>query len=348
MISFMSTASLSESTRIALSRVQAEMADAQKVLASGRHADVGKTLGIKTANTISFRGQHARLQTILDTNGVLGSRIELTQSVLNSIADSASSFRDAIIASRDSGQGAVVVKRAAEVGLKAFTSSMNSSFDGAFIFSGINSDVKPVADYFEMPPPANKQAANLAFVTEFGFTQGDAAVSTITAGAIQAYLDGAFSAMFETGQWQGTWSGASSENVQSRISPREIIATSANANEEPFRKLAEAYTMVADLGLEAMNGQARQMVLDKAMLLASDAIAGLGSVRAGLGIAQERISKAGDRMSIEMDIIAKNIGLLENVDAAKVATRISALSIQIETSYALTARLHQMSLVNYL
>ncbi|MGL4397205.1 MAG: flagellin, partial [Hyphomicrobium sp.] len=65
-------------------------------------------------------------------------------------------------------------------------------------------------------------------------------------------------------------------------------------------------------------------------------------------LSQERTALATERMSIQMDIISTHVGKLESVDPAEVSVRVTALMTQIETSYALTARLHQLSLVNYL
>ena len=348
MTSFMSTASLSEATRIALARAQVKMVEAQEELASGRHADVGRTLGIKTAQTISLRQEHARLHTITDTNGILASRLDYTQSALQGLSDNVDIFLNAVIARGATPQGAAAAQRTAEDALTSFADLLNSSYNGVYVFSGLNTDVKPLTGYFSSPAPASRQAADLAFSTAFGVSQGDSAVSGITGAAMQTYLDGAFADMFDSPAWASNWSGAASQNVRSRISPREMIVTSVNANEDPIRKLAQAFTMVADLGVDQLSEGARKAVFDTATRLSSEAVAGLNGMRAALGVAQERVSMASERMSIQIDILAKDVGTLERVDPAEVSVRISSLTTQIETSYALTARLHQLSLVNYL
>ena len=53
-------------------------------------------------------------------------------------------------------------------------------------------------------------------------------------------------------------------------------------------------------------------------------------------------------MSIQMDILSNHVVELEAVDRIEASLRVTSLLTQIETSYALTARLQQMSLINHL
>ncbi len=346
--SLFSTSALSETTRTLLVAAQAKLIDAQKELATGRHADIGRTLGTRTAEVISLRQDHARLKTISDANGLVSSRMDTTQAALNGLSTDAGTFLSAMIAARGAPQGAAIAQHAAQDALRSLTSLMNTSFDGVYVFSGINTDVQPVADYFQTPPPASKLAVDNAFLAEFGFAQGDPLTATITASALQNFLDGPFAALFDAPNWDGTWSGAADQNIRSRISPNEMIETSANANDEPVRKLAQAFAMVADLGAQNLSPEVLKSVLDHAIKLTAAAKTGVSAIQSRIGLAQERVSKASERMSLQSDIITKHIGTLENVDPAEVSLRISALTTQIETSYALTARLHDLSLVNYL
>jgi flagellar hook-associated protein 3 FlgL len=71
-------------------------------------------------------------------------------------------------------------------------------------------------------------------------------------------------------------------------------------------------------------------------------------VQAKLGMVQGRVTKANERMSLQIDILSAHIGTLEGVDPYEASTRVTALTTQVETAYALTARLQQLSLLNYL
>jgi flagellar hook-associated protein 3 FlgL len=178
--------------------------------------------------------------------------------------------------------------------------------------------------------------------------QSDPGVAAISAADMKTFLDGAFAGLFDGTAWRSDWSTASDQDMLSRISTSEVIETSSNANEQAIRKLASAYTMVADLGVEGLGQETFQTVVDKAVTLASEAIADLSLTAADLGTAQERVKNANTRMSMEIDIMTKHIGTLEGVDPYEASTRLSQLMTQVETAYAMTARVQKLSLLNYL
>jgi flagellar hook-associated protein 3 FlgL len=345
---FVSTSSISAATRQSIQQTQVKLAEAQKEVTTGRLADVGASLGYKTGQTLSLRQDHARLTTIIDTNSVVSTRLSATQAALKSMSDDAQLFVSQLIAARNTDSGPTVLQNQAEAALNSFTNQVNSAIDGAHLFAGINADVKPVTDYNQVPTPANKQAVADAFTAAFGTTTSDPANASISANDMQAFLDGPFSDLFEDPSWTTNWSAASDQNVKSRISPSELIETSANANNVGIRKLAKAYAMVSDLGVENMNQAAYQAVVDTATKIAGEAVQDLAKEQSRLGTAQERIKTANDRMSIQIDIMTNHINLLEGVDPYEASTRVSQLMNQVETAYAMTSRIQGLSLLKYL
>jgi len=348
MSTFISTSALSEATRSSLMKLQTKLADAQKEVTTGRLADVGLSLGFKAGQAVSLRQEHARLQSITETNGLVASRLDASQAALKSLAENAQSFQSQLLAARNSATGPQLIQDQARAALSAFADMLNTTFNGASLFAGINADVTPITNYNQQPPAANAQAVASAFATAFGVTQSDPAVSSISAANMQAFLDGPFAGLFDPAAWSGTWSSASDQNVRSRISTSELIETSVNANDAAFRKLASAYTMLADLGTDKLNQNAYQAVVDTAVRAVSEAVQGITELRAGLGTAQERVKNANDRMSIQIDIMTNHIGVLEGVDPYEASNRVAGLLTQVETAYAMTARIQRLSLLNYL
>jgi flagellar hook-associated protein 3 FlgL len=345
---FISTSALSEATRSSLMKLQTKLADAQKEVTTGRLADVGLSLGFKAGQAVSLRQEHARLQSITETNGLVASRLDASQAALKALAENAQSFQSQLLAARNSATGPQLIQDQARAALSAFADMLNTTFNGASLFSGINADVKAITDYNQQPPAANAQAVASAFATAFGVTQSDPGVSSISAANMQSFLDTSFAGLFDPAAWSGTWSAASDQNVRSRISTSELIETSVNANDAAFRKLASAYTMLADLGTDKLNQNAYQAVVDTAVRAVGEAVQGITELQAGLGTAQERVKNANDRMSIQSDIMTKHIGALEGVDPYEASNRVAGLLTQVETAYAMTARIQKLSLLNYL
>ncbi|HKZ97450.1 MAG TPA: flagellar hook-associated family protein [Hyphomicrobiaceae bacterium] len=343
-----STQAISDATRLSLSKLQLQLSTLQKEVTSGRLADVGQTLGHNTGQTISLRQERDRLATIIDTNGVVSGRLKSTQTTLEALNDSAQSFINTLLVARSSSASSQVAIAEARTKLTALAGTMNTNVGGAYIYAGINSDVKPLTDYFETPAPANQLAVANAFVTDFGVAQSAPGTELITGANMQTFLDTTFAALFDPAAWATTWSAASDQNMRSRIATSELVETSTNANVDAVRKLASAFTMIADLGIDTLNQDAYLAVIDTAIRAAGEAVGEITQLRGQLGAVEERVVKANDQMQLQIDIMDRHINLLEAVDPAEASTRISLLLTQIETAYSLTARIQRLSLLNYL
>ncbi|MFC5069735.1 flagellar hook-associated family protein [Flaviflagellibacter deserti] len=351
---FISTQAVSSATRLSIMKMQAELAKNSKELGSGRWADVGLELGNKTGRTVSLRQDFARLDSIKDTNGLVMSRLDGSQAALEGMLKMAQDFSASLIGVRTGDTGADVIQDDAKNNLQALIASLNTSIDGEYLFAGIDTDVRPVTDYYAtpvVPGTGPKAAVDDAFLTAFGMAQNDPAVINITPAAMDAFLNGAFAAMFDPAAWTDPttgWSSASDQNVRSRISTSELVDTSANANEAAFRKIAMAYTMVTEFASSNLSEGAYQTVIDKAAEIVGEAISSTTVVMARLGTAQERVKNANDRMDVQMKILNTHINDLELVDPYEAQTRVTALETQLDMAYALTARAQQLSLLNYL
>lgn len=343
---FTSTSAIADAARLTMLKLQSQLADAQKEVSTGRHADVGAVLGARTGQAVSLRQELTRLQAFTDSNGLVSSRMEATQSALSAVSQEAQSFLGQLAAAPEAGKS--VLQNGAKYALSGLIGTLNTKFNGAYLFAGANTDVKPITAYDQSPPAANQQAVADAFTAAFGFSQSDPQVADISADDMQSFLDTSFADLFADAGWKSAWSSASDQNVRSRISTSELIDTSANANDEAVRKLASAYTMVAELGSAKLNDAAFQKVVDTASRLTAEAMQGLTATQANLGAAQKRVTDANSRMAIQSDIMTKHISALEGVDPYEASTRLSALLTQVETAYAMTARIEKLTLLDYL
>jgi flagellar hook-associated protein 3 FlgL len=345
---FISTSAISQATQLSLLKMQANLADVQTEATTGRLADVGLGLGYQTGQTVSLRNELSRLSAITDTNNLASTRLSASQSALQTMASDAQSFLNQLISAPSAATGASVLQTQAQSGLNSLLDALNTTVNGAYIFSGINSDVQPIAPYYQTPPSASQQAVAAAFTSTFGTTQSDPANTNIPSAAMGTFLTTTFANLFSGTAWGNTWSAASDQNARSRISTSQLIDTSTNANQQPFQQLASAYTMVADLGVQNLNSSAFQTVVNQAAQLVGSAIQGLNTIESTLGAAQTSITNANDSMSIQTNFLTTQINNLEAVDPAEASTKLSALMTQIDTSYSITGRIQQLSLLNYL
>lgn len=344
---YVSTQGVANATRRSILQMQSELATLQKEISTGRAADVGLTLGPRTGQTVALRRDSASLQTLMDSNAVADLRLSTTQGTLGNIASDAQGFLGVLVAAKGDPTGAAATAQRASERLASLTGMLNTSQNGEFLFAGINTGAKPFADYSANGSAAKQAVAN-AFQTHFGFAQGDPAAANITAADMQDFLDNDLAPLFADPAWRANWSSASDQPVTSRISTAETVTTGATANDPPLRKLAMAYTMVSDLGLASLSQAAYAAVINKAADLVGGAIDGVTSTQAQLGYSQQAVTDANSRMSEQKDTLETHIGTLEGIDPYEASTRINSLLTQIETSYALTARIQKLSLLDYL
>jgi flagellar hook-associated protein 3 FlgL len=344
--SSVSTHALSEAMRRSILDMQVQLLKSQKEVSTGRLADVGLDLGHRTSQTVNFRTDFTRISGIIDTNGLVSARLDASQSALDGVREIAQDFLNSLAVAHSGASDPALVKDKARSALASFTAALNTAVNGEYLFAGINTDVRPLEDYLIAGSTASQDVA-AAFQTAFGVTQSSPAASGIAAADMQTFIDGTFASFFGDPAW-GSWSNASSQNVRSRIATTEMATTGTNANEEAFRKLAMAFTMVGDLGIENLNDEAARAVIDTAMSSVGEAIGALTTIQANLGTAQDQVARSSERMSLQLDILNTQINALESVDPYEAATRVNSLLTQIETSYALTGRIHALTLLNYL
>jgi flagellar hook-associated protein 3 FlgL len=236
----------------------------------------------------------------------------------------------------------------AQASMQSLQDQLNTSLDGQYLFAGINSDVKPMDDYYGDPPSAGAQAIKNAFVAKFGMSPDDPNVSSISASDMQDFLNNEFSNLFSDANWSANWSAASDKPVNSRISRTETADTSVTANDNTFRQLTQAFTMISGLGFQNLNSATQQVVMQQATQLVSNGIGSLTKVQSFLGVTQQRVSDSNDQIDTQIDFLNKSIDGLESVDTAAVTTKISDLSTALEAAYAVTNRLSNLSIMDYL
>lgn len=346
-ITGVSTAALSQSLRFSLVRAQAELVKAQQEAQTGQVADAGLALGAGAAKAVSFSRDMDRIQSIVDTNGLIKSRLSATQDALGQLKTGADGFLNTLVIGVSDASTAAEAKGAAQSMLASLTSILNSSFNGEYIFAGINTDVKPVSD-FTADGSSAKAAFDAAFQAHFGFGQDDSLAAGITADQMTEFLATSVEPQFLGTGWETNWSSASDQPIVSRITLSETSETSVSANAEAFRKLAMVATSVANLTTDSMSEGARQALMQRAVSLVGEAITGLTGLQSSTGLAEQRLSGATDRLNTQLDLYERHLGGMLEVDPYEAQTRISDLRTSIETSYALTARLQQLSLLKYI
>ncbi|MFH1793342.1 MAG: flagellar hook-associated family protein [Pseudomonadota bacterium] len=345
--SYVSSTAISQALRYSMMKMQSELVSAQKESTTLRVADVGLALGARTGETVSLARDVSRLNGIVDSNALVSSRLSSTQSILSQLTERAETLRSTLSAAASGSveRGVVQADGAAMLGL--LTSTLNTSINGQYLFAGINTDVKPVADFSD-PASANKVAFDTAFQAYFGFTQTDAAAATITSTQMDDFLTNVVEPQFLGAGWDTNWSSATDEAIVSRIALNETTETSVSANITGIRKLAMVAAITSELMQGPLNTGAMTALSERALTLVNEGIAEVTAQQTMTGVTQQRVTSASERIETQVNLFEQTISDLESVDPYEAATRVSALTSQIETAYALTSRIQQLSLLNFM
>jgi flagellar hook-associated protein 3 FlgL len=347
-ISSVSSQAIGQALRHALVRAQSELIGGQKEVQTGKVADLGLAIGVRAGKAVSLSRDIDRLTTIVDTNTLVSSRLTATQNALGQLSEGASTYLSALTAAVSGDADKATTRQAAISMLEGLTGIVNSSFNGEYVFAGVNTDVVPLADYFADDDTGPRAAIDAAFRAEFGFGIEDPGAAAITGEQMTAFLDGALNDEFMGAGWEANWSSASDQGITTRIALNETAETSVSANVDGVRKLAMAAAAIAYLYEGDLNEQAMVAVAQTSTRLVGEGMGDLAQTQARIGFTEQRIAAATERVEMQIDLFKTFLNDLEGVDPYEASTRVNSLISQIETSYALTARLQQLSLTRLL
>lgn len=344
---YVSSSAISQAIRYSMLRMQNDLVKGQKEVSTGKVADAGLALGARTTQTVTFARDMERLNGIIDSNALISSRLDSTQGALSRVSEAAQTFLSTLTGSASGDAGTQITQSSAKATLEALTSILNTSLNGEHLFAGINTDVKPINDY-SAPGSPNKAAFDAAFLAHFGFTQNDAAAANITAAQMDTFITTSVEPQFMGAGWQANWSNATDQRIVGRIALNETTETSVSANHDGIRKLAMAAATIADLMSSNVGEAAKTALVNKAIAQVGSALSDLANLQAETGIIQKRVDDASERIAMQADLFEKHLVDLEGVDPYEASTRVADLLSHIETSYALTARIQQLSLLRFL
>lgn len=344
--SLMSSVTLWNAPRTNVSKLQAEIARSSVELTTGRSADVGMRLGSRTGDAFSVRNEIGYLTAIKDGNAAVRTRIDGANLSLDGMRASVDSLQAMVISLAPNDRNIQSMVDGARMSLDTFIGHLNRPMNGQYVFGGTNTGQKPIAEYTDDSPA--KIAVQDAFAAHFGFSATDPAVAGITPADIDAFISGPFTTLFEGPSWTANWSNASDTPVTSRISETEMAATSVSANDASFRAAAMGFSMILDMGIGLMSDASRAHLLGHVTATLADGSGKITDAQANLGTTKNKMSSADELIDAKNAIYVEQLADMEGVDPVEAKMKIDQLTTQLQASFALTAQLRGMNLINHL
>lgn len=334
----------SEQSRIAVRQVQSDLQKAQQESTTGRHADVSLTLGANVGADIRLRLELSTISHGRDAASLAGATAAASQSALASINDLASKMLSMLTAMGTAQDGQALAADAGRSAFETLRSLVNTSYGDQFIFGGQNTIEAPLKPFDAGP----EGAISAAFEAAFGFPASDPAAVGIAPASMTSFMDGALDAVFAPAEWSAHFSKASTGNVRARLDDGVAVDVTPNANANFVPQLAKAFSMLFALGEGQLSQSSFQSVVNGAMATIADAQRGIGGEQASLGMSQSRITSHIEILDARSSVATSALRKMEEVDPYEAATRVNTLMNQLASSYAITARLSRLSLLNYL
>ena len=343
-----SSAYLATALLPAVRQAQSQLTTLQTEAATGQYADLGLQLGSQSGYELSLRTQDDLLQTLTSANGIVSTNMATAQTALSSVLSSAQTAAQHLTQSTGGSSAGATLQTLGQTNLQQLIALANTTAGGGYVFGGQNNQTAPLDDYYAQPASTAKTSIDSAFQSYFGFSTSSTQVANITSSQMQGFLSGPFAAQFQSPNWGSYWSNASSANTSSQIAPDDVIETSTNANSSGFQQLSQGYTMLSEFAGLGLGSGALASVASAASSLINQGTSSITATQSQLGLAQAQVTQANSAMSSQMTLLQSEISRNDSVDPAAVATELTTLSTQLETSYQLTSQIHNLNLAQYL
>jgi flagellar hook-associated protein 3 FlgL len=335
---------LVQASRYSTSQSQTQLERAHVEATTGRHADIGLTLGGQTGSSLRMRIELSAVEISFTGMKQASAKADITQTSLTALNSLADRFRSTLVAARNGENGRSIATTAAASSMDAMHDVLSASHDGQYLFSGLNVEAPPLKPYQEGP----RLAVIAAFEAEFGFPPDDIAATSLTKAQIASFIEDSLDDLFYGAGWTTEWSNATEATPGFRLSPNQSLGLATGTNAEFSRKLAQSLSIVDVLGESKISTGSFEAAVDAALAKVSETQIAIGREQARIGVGQAALKDAEPLLIEKKNSLTASIQSLESVDTYEVATRVTLLMNQLESSYALTARIGRMSLLTYI
>lgn len=324
-------------------------------LSTGRRADMFGDLGPRAGVAITMRAREETTQSYLDANAVLEHKLEAMLSAIETVRGPVEEVLETAVVNKESkGTGAKALQAQARAALETVVGTLNMSFNGEYLFSGLTSDTAALTRWDAADATTGLSPEDvLAAIVGTGPTTAAAAATMI------ADLDDVFNSThattsynFEETFYNGTpeldGGGVPYDRVAGRIDQDQELAYGVQANDQGFRDVIKGLAMLASVDIDAIADEAAYTAwMDAAVTALGEGTQGVLDMSANLGFNQGVVEKAKERLEDISLVQRKQIATYENVDPYEVTTIMRGLETQLQASYSVSSRLSGLTILDW-
>ncbi|MFM9845326.1 MAG: flagellin [Dongiaceae bacterium] len=333
-----------------INRVQRSLFEAQKEISSGRKADLMAMVKDGAREPVDLRTMLTETEEYQSTATLTASRLETMQRVMGSVNDVVTNARTQALTGRDA-VSRRYLEGMASGAIAQITSMLNTQLGGRALFAGIRLDTKPLQE-------ANSVNAASGFSPMQAIQQVIAANGPITdaASALNVVsgadgLDAIFGDSHSNGNLNFSstfYNGATTGAVTARLDHGYDLDYGVRADNQAFRQVLEGIYMLAAVPYGSVPDDAFAAWQDEAVTRINAGFQGVIDTAGDLGFKQQMVQEITDRHDATRTFLNNRVADLERADPYETAIRFSQLQTQLESSFAITTRLANLTLTKFL
>jgi flagellin-like hook-associated protein FlgL len=324
--------------RTEMSRLQLDINRIQQQITSGKKTDQYGDLGALAPLDISLRNKGEQLTNFKTNIQTLKARTDIVDNTLGNVRAEVLDMRNIALTNHMFDTGRADVTTRAQAAVKDIMTKLQANVDGRYLFGGVITDQPPMADAAALLA-ATQAAVNTALATPVPD------VLTVVQNAVDGVL------VTTTNYYVGGVKHAAPEIDQG------VPADYSITGDDPaFRTTLRSLLMLACLPAPQndpvtppdVNRTDWDAVANAAGNDLTTALTGIDNLQLANGRVQQLLEQTEQSHDAALTIIQTQINDIEQVDLVEASARITQLRTQLEASYAVTADLRELSLINYL
>lgn len=314
--------------------IRKDLATASQELSTGQKADMPKEMGAHMMRLRGLQNTHQVNQVYLKAASSAELTLETTQQTLSGLRNATKS-KGAALQSLV-GLGSV---GALKIELDLLTQktpgimgALNSQLAGRAAFSGGKSDTPPFGDFESL-------------MNDIRSTLPTGASDTVISATVNAWFDDAPSPFFTT-----TYQGSTDTHLEYQVDPDTRVDVPVRGDDPAVRNLLKGLVLgqFASEAIESGAIEAGQALAKQSGQSLVQADSELIGVMAAVGLRQEMVETAHAGLKAEQITVERVIGELSGRDPFEASIRLQTTTQRLETMFAVTAKISQLTLAKYL
>lgn len=325
------------------------LSEAEQELSTGYKADIYKSIGLGATEALSLNASLDRDEAQATTNSLVLSRLEMMTTSLSAMRESVQDVLDVAISNAGhSSDAASGIQVAAKAALEAFIGQAGQSYGGTALFAGVSNTSAALQTWSEAQADSGLSPQS---VFESLLSGGLNSVADVDAAL--AEIDAIFSdsAADPDTNYQSLFYNGSTGNAPARANLGDgvSVAYGVQADDEAFRQVVKGLAMLASLDPASIgDSEAYTKWVDAAVSAISAGSTGLLDSETQVSTVAARLETQNERIADRAILYKTRLLELDGVDAYEAASNVTTLQTQLEASYTVSARLSNLSFLNYM